>query len=157
MAEDTALKIACGLGSGMARAQQVCGAVTGGILVLGLRHGRGSREDRSATELTYQKTRQLMAEFTEQHGTCVCRELLNGCDLTTEQGQKQFKENELLKKVCLPSAHFHPNRGNFGEKYVVRLRTPFAPSAPMAQESRSWRAGGELSSTLCSRRVLAIS
>jgi C_GCAxxG_C_C family probable redox protein len=47
--EDLALKIATGLGAGMGRKQEVCGAVTGGILVLGLRHGRGRADDRSAT------------------------------------------------------------------------------------------------------------
>jgi C_GCAxxG_C_C family probable redox protein len=40
--EDLALKMATGLGAGMGRKQEVCGAVTGGVLVLGLRHGRGS-------------------------------------------------------------------------------------------------------------------
>jgi len=40
---DTALRIACGFGAGMARRQEVCGAVTGGIMVLGLRLGRGEK------------------------------------------------------------------------------------------------------------------
>ena len=100
--EETALKITCGLGAGMARKEEVCGAVTGGILVLGLRHGRGSKDDRSAMELTYLKTRELTDEFVKKHGTFICRNLLHGCELTTEEGQKYFKENELLKKVCVP-------------------------------------------------------
>ena len=100
--EETALKIACGLGAGMGRKEEVCGAVTGGILVLGMRHGRGSKDDRSAMESTYLKTRELMDEFAKKHGTFICRKLLNGCELTTEEGQKYFKENELLKKICIP-------------------------------------------------------
>lgn len=98
--EDTALKIACGLGSGMGRKQEVCGAVTGGILVLGMRHGRGSRDERSATETTYAKARELLDFFAGRHGSCICRQLLNGCDLSTEAGQKQFKDGDLLNKVC---------------------------------------------------------
>lgn len=35
---ETALKVATGLGAGMARRGEVCGAVTGGILVLGLKY-----------------------------------------------------------------------------------------------------------------------
>lgn len=100
--EETALKIACGLGAGMARKQEVCGAVTAGILVLGMRHGRGGQDDRSAQERTYVKTRQLMDRFAQKHGTVICRKLLNGCELTTEEGQKHFKENDLLKKLCVP-------------------------------------------------------
>ena len=100
--EETALKIACGLGAGMGRKEEVCGAVTGGILVLGMRHGRGTKDDRSAAELTYLKTRELMDRFAKKHGTFICRKLLNGCELTTEEGQKYFKENDLLKKICVP-------------------------------------------------------
>jgi len=40
--EDLALKIATGLGAGKGRKREVCGAVTGGIVVLGLHHPRGS-------------------------------------------------------------------------------------------------------------------
>ncbi len=85
----------------MARKEEVCGAVTGGILVLGLRFGRGGKDDRSATELTYGKTTELMDLFSQEHGTFVCRKLLNGCELTSAEGQKFFKENELLNKVCM--------------------------------------------------------
>jgi C_GCAxxG_C_C family probable redox protein len=102
LSEETALKIACGLGAGMARKEEVCGAVTGGILVLGMRYGRGSKDDRSAQELTYAKTQALMDLFSEIHGTVICRKLLNGCELTTEEGQKHFKENDLLNKLCVP-------------------------------------------------------
>jgi C_GCAxxG_C_C family probable redox protein len=84
----------------MARKEEVCGAVTGGILVLGLRYGRGEKDGKSAMELTYQKTRELMDLFAARHGTVICRQLLNGCELTTEEGQRQFKENDLLHKVC---------------------------------------------------------
>jgi C_GCAxxG_C_C family probable redox protein len=102
LSEETALKIACGLGAGMARKEEVCGAVTGGILVLGMLHGRGSKDDRSAQEQTYAKTRELMDQFSEKHVTVICRKLLNGCDLTTEEGQNFFKENDLLNKLCIP-------------------------------------------------------
>ena len=100
--EETALKIACGLGAGMGRKEEVCGAVTGGILVLGMRHGRGSKDERSAMDLTYLRTRELMDEFAKKHGTFICRKLLKGCELTTEEGQKHFKEKDFLKKICAP-------------------------------------------------------
>ncbi|MBA3010227.1 MAG: C_GCAxxG_C_C family protein [Desulfobacula sp.] len=102
LSEEMALKIACGLGAGMARKEEVCGAVTGGILVLGMRHGRGSKDDRSAQERTYAKTRELMDRFSEKHGTVICRKLLNGCELTTKEGQKYFMDNDLLNKLCVP-------------------------------------------------------
>jgi C_GCAxxG_C_C family probable redox protein len=100
LSREISLKISCGLGAGMGRKEEVCGAVTGGILVLGMRHGRGLNDDRVAMEITYSKTRELMNLFTEKHGSCICRRLLNGCDLTTEEGQRFFKENDYLTKIC---------------------------------------------------------
>jgi C_GCAxxG_C_C family probable redox protein len=99
---NTALRLACGFGAGMARRQDVCGAVSGGIIVLGLRHGRGVNDDRSATETTYARARDLMERFQQRHGTCVCRELLNGCNIATTEGQAAFKSDDLLNRVCVP-------------------------------------------------------
>ena len=99
---DTALKIACGFGAGMGRREEVCGAVTGGIMALGLKFGRGEAQDRSATELTYAKTQELMRLFEARHGSCICRRLLDGCDLTTEAGRACFKDQDLSHKTCEP-------------------------------------------------------
>ncbi len=98
--QDTALKVACGFGAGMGRKGEVCGAVTGGIMALGVKYGRGEKEDRAVTDAAYVKVRELMDQFASRNGTCICRQLLNGCDLTTEEGQKYFKENDLLNKAC---------------------------------------------------------
>lgn len=100
MDPDTALKISSGFGGGMGRKGEVCGAVTGGIMALGARYGRGENEEWSALGETYDKTRQLMDQFASKHGSCLCRELLNGCDLATEAGQKAFQEQDLKNKVC---------------------------------------------------------
>ncbi len=98
--KDTALKTACGFGAGMGRKEEVCGAVSGGIMVLGLKFGRGEEQDAAFTEQTYQKTRQLMERFVEKQGSYICRNLLNGCELTTPEGQTEFKINDLKNKVC---------------------------------------------------------
>ena len=100
--KDKALKMACGFGAGMGRKEEVCGAVSGGILVIGAKYGRGENEDRKITDNTYLKIRELMNQFCITHGTYICRELLCGCELTTEEGQKIFKENDYLNKVCKP-------------------------------------------------------
>jgi len=100
--KNTALKMACGFGAGMGRKGEVCGAVTGGIIVIGAKYGRGERDDRTATELTYKKTREFMDRFEKKHGTFVCSKLLKGCELTTEEGRKHFKENNLSNTTCKP-------------------------------------------------------
>ena len=98
--KNIALKASCGFGAGMGRKQEVCGAVTGGIIAIGAKYGRGENDDISTTDRTYIKTRELMNKFQAKHGTCNCLELLDGCNLMTENGQKYFKDNDLKNKVC---------------------------------------------------------
>ncbi len=100
--EDAALKVACGFGGGMGRKQEVCGALAGGIMVLGLRRGRGTQEGRPVTEDLYQKIREFMDAFVVQNGSYLCRDLLSGCDLSTAEGRRRLKEDGLHEKVCGP-------------------------------------------------------
>jgi C_GCAxxG_C_C family probable redox protein len=98
---DTALKVSTGFGGGMARQGEVCGAVTGGIMVLGLKFGRGGQMDSPAKEQTYQKTLELTSRFEKRHGSCLCHELLHGCDLRVAEGKTRFKEQDLQHKICV--------------------------------------------------------
>jgi C_GCAxxG_C_C family probable redox protein len=100
--EDMALKMSCGFGGGMGRKQEVCGAVTGGIIAIGLKYGRGKNDDSTATELTYAKTRELVERFSAENGSFICRKLLDGCELATEEGHKRYKENDCRNKICAP-------------------------------------------------------
>lgn len=99
---DTALKIACGFGGGMGRKGEVCGAVTGGIMVLGLQYGRGEKEGREQTDAAYAKIRELIDRFSAKHGSSICRELLSGCNLATPEGQAYYLENQCFNGICRP-------------------------------------------------------
>jgi len=100
--KNQALKLACGFGAGMGRKEEVCGAVSGGILVISAKYGRGENDDRKATETTYAKIRELMDQFSRKHGTYLCRNLLKGCELTTEEGQKTYIGSDYFNKICKP-------------------------------------------------------
>lgn len=71
-------------------------------MVLGLKYGRGENDDLLPMEETYRLTRALMDEFTEKHGSFICRSLLNGCELNSPEGQREYKEKEMRSKVCRP-------------------------------------------------------
>ena len=56
-----------------------------------------------------------MDRFEKKHGTFICRKLLKGCELTTEEGQKHFKENKLVEYHLQA---MRPERGgNPGQHY----------------------------------------
>ena len=100
--KDKALKIACGFGAGMGRKEEVCGAVTGGIMVINAKYGRGENDTQKATEITYAKERELMNQFSQKHGSYICRQLLNGCDLSNDEGHKIYLGNDYRNKICAP-------------------------------------------------------
>jgi C_GCAxxG_C_C family probable redox protein len=97
---ETLFKIANGFGGGMGRKQEVCGAVTGAIMAISLVHGRGEIDSMEKQETTYGKVRELINAFTKEFGTIRCSELLPGCTLLTEDGQKMFREQRLKERCC---------------------------------------------------------
>jgi C_GCAxxG_C_C family probable redox protein len=101
IAPELVVKLATGFGAGLGRTQETCGAVTGAILALGLRGGRALGDDKARTEETYRDVQALLRDFAALHGSCNCRDLLGGCDLRTEEGQRAFKERGYLNKRCV--------------------------------------------------------
>jgi C_GCAxxG_C_C family probable redox protein len=99
-----ALKISCGFGAGMGRRQEVCGAVSGAILLIGSKYGKTIREDNAANDLTYKLVRELSEKFIAKYGSISCKELL-GCNLLTPEGQQFFKENNFRDLKCARYVH----------------------------------------------------
>jgi C_GCAxxG_C_C family probable redox protein len=95
---ETALRVACGFGGGMRRAD-VCGAVTGALMVLGLRHGPTSCPGQPQKNETYAQVQAFHARFAERQGTVMCRDLL-GCDISTPDGQQKAQAKQLFKTIC---------------------------------------------------------
>ena len=78
MDTETAQKVSAGLGGGVGRMREVCGAVTGATLALGLKYG----PDKAAV---YPKVQALCTQFKDACGAIVCRELLAGPDPAAAQ------------------------------------------------------------------------
>ncbi len=95
---ETAFKIATGFGGGM-HIDSVCGAVTGAFMVLGLKYGNTTAEDKAAKAKTYEKVIEYTSRFKARNGSVVCKELL-GCDISRPDGMKKAQENGLFNSVC---------------------------------------------------------
>jgi C_GCAxxG_C_C family probable redox protein len=100
MSENECLKVACAFGGGMGRQQFTCGAVTGAIMALGLKYGKGLNDNEEKKQQTYSKTRELFAEFIKLHGSTNCRELLNGLDMNNTEDHKKIIEQRLFDVEC---------------------------------------------------------
>jgi C_GCAxxG_C_C family probable redox protein len=100
MPENECLKVACAFGGGMGRQQLTCGAVTGAMMALGLKYGKGLNDNEEKKQQTYSKTRELFAEFIKLHGSTNCRELLNGLDMNNPEDHKKIIEQRLFDVEC---------------------------------------------------------
>ena len=99
MDRNTAMKVACGLGSGMGKSGNICGAVSGGMLVLGLKYGMVDPDATEDKERTYEAVRRLLEKIEALHGSVNCTELM-GVDIGTPEGQQEANEKDLSEKVC---------------------------------------------------------
>jgi len=95
----TALKVSAAFGGGMGRMGEICGAVTGAFMVIGLKYGRTEVKDVESHEKTNRLVQEFVRRFKAVHESIVCRELL-GCDLSTKEGQKIFVDNKLRQTLC---------------------------------------------------------
>lgn len=92
-------KVATGFGGGIGRKGSVCGALTGGIMALGLEMGRMDPKDAQARDRAYAIAREIYEKFEREFGTVLCYNLTQ-CDLSTPEGQKKFKEASMHKNLC---------------------------------------------------------
>jgi C_GCAxxG_C_C family probable redox protein len=97
--EKTARKIACGFGAGISRTGNICGAVSGALMVIGLRYGKAEIGDDAATERTRALTRRFLNEFTEKNGSVNCSELL-GYNLSNQEEYDAAAKEKLFNTKC---------------------------------------------------------
>lgn len=95
---EKAFKVATGFGGGM-RMGDTCGAVTGAFMVLGLKYGNSTAEDKEAKAKTYTKVEEYTKRFKARNDSVMCRELL-GCDLSTPEGMKEAQDKGLFSSIC---------------------------------------------------------
>jgi C_GCAxxG_C_C family probable redox protein len=96
--QEHALRVSGAFGSGMGLGD-TCGAVTGALMVIGLKYARIKGGVYLSREKTYDVAAEFITRFRERNSTVVCRELL-GCDISTREGFKEAKKEKYFKKRC---------------------------------------------------------
>ena len=76
LTENQAAKLASSFGGGMGRMREVCGAVSGMLLVAGMLYGYEIPGDDVSKKRHYTLVQHLAGKFREQVGSIVCREIL---------------------------------------------------------------------------------
>jgi len=96
---DIALRISQGFGAGMGYTDDVCGAISGAVMVIGLRYGRTTAEDKAAKEKTYAVVGEFLRRFKERNGSVECTTLI-GYNLSDSQQVAEAKKHKAVMGRC---------------------------------------------------------
>jgi C_GCAxxG_C_C family probable redox protein len=99
MDREAALAVAGAFGGGLGSTGNVCGAVTGAIMAIGLKYPRTDPQNQEIREASIQMTREFLRRFKDLNGSIECKTLL--ChDLGAPGGIQQARDRGLFKAVC---------------------------------------------------------
>jgi C_GCAxxG_C_C family probable redox protein len=96
---ESALRVAGMFGGGMGHLGNVCGAVTGAFMTIGLKYSKVQDGENEKRDRGYVLVRQFAEEFAARNGSIICKELL-GYDLSTPEGSAQAMERGLFRDLC---------------------------------------------------------
>lgn len=91
-------RIATGFGGGIGRCGSVCGALTGGILSIGIKYGTDEPSPEKRQKC-YELALRLYKLFEQQHGSVLCRELI-GYALSDSEGLKSAQKTKVFEEKC---------------------------------------------------------
>jgi C_GCAxxG_C_C family probable redox protein len=94
-----ALRVGAAMGGGLARSGETCGAVSGALMVIGLKYGRTEADDEEGKERAYRIGEEFLEKFRARAGSPVCRELL-GYDVSDPEQRQLGKEKGISTSVC---------------------------------------------------------
>jgi C_GCAxxG_C_C family probable redox protein len=91
-------KIATAFGGGIGRCGSLCGALTGGVMALGIKYGTNepSLEKRLKA---YEQAQKFYKQFERRHGSVFCRELV-GYDLSNPEELEEARKAKVFEEKC---------------------------------------------------------
>jgi C_GCAxxG_C_C family probable redox protein len=91
-------KIATAFGGGIGRCGSVCGALTGGIMALGIKYGTNEPSLEKRLE-AYKKAQEFYKRFEEHHGSVLCQELI-GYNLSNPKELEEAYKAKIFEEKC---------------------------------------------------------
>ncbi|MFX1566117.1 MAG: C-GCAxxG-C-C family protein [Promethearchaeota archaeon] len=92
-------RIATGFGAGIGRHGEICGALSGAILGLGLQLGRNHPSETPEGESPYEYSHTMVNLFIAQFGHIRCKDILE-LDISCEEGLQKYREGKFWENKC---------------------------------------------------------
>lgn len=97
---ETLMMLSSSFGGGMGRLREVCGAVSGMLMVAGLLKGYSDPTDHCAKTEHYKLVQELAKHFKEKNGSIICRELLDLAQMQDNPVPEIRTEEYYKKRPC---------------------------------------------------------
>jgi C_GCAxxG_C_C family probable redox protein len=91
-------KIATAFGGGIGRCGSICGALTGGVMALGIKYGTNAPSLEKRLK-AYEKAQKFYKHFERQHGSVFCRELI-GYSLSNPKELEEAQKAKVFEEKC---------------------------------------------------------
>ena len=108
MTEEEAARLASPFGAGFGKMREVCGAVSGMVLLAGVLRGYSDPADAEAKKELYALVQNMCNEFKEREGSLICRELLGlreGEDLPEPAARtEEYYQSRPCIRLCRTAA-----------------------------------------------------
>lgn len=100
LSKETSAQIASSFGGGLGRLREVCGAISGGAMVLGMAKGYSNPTEPSAKKAHYHLVQEFAGRFKEENGSIICRELLGSVDTVKGNDPEARTQSYYKKRPC---------------------------------------------------------
>jgi C_GCAxxG_C_C family probable redox protein len=103
--DQAAARIASGFGGGICHMAETCGAVTGAIMVIGLKKGMSIQDSPfNSNQVVYASFDPFVKEFVKRNKSVKCRELL-GCDISDHETLLKARKDGIFQTLCPSFVH----------------------------------------------------
>lgn len=95
LTQEQASRISIGLGGGVGRMREICGAISGAAMLVGL-----ARPDYDKAKV-YETVREITTEFQKKHNSVICKDLLGLKEVNLDEKPEPRTPEFYIKRPCL--------------------------------------------------------
>jgi C_GCAxxG_C_C family probable redox protein len=97
--KEYAYKIGSAFGGGMGHLGEICGAVAGAMMLIGLKYGKYKKDDMDSNNITYKNVKEFTEAFKAKHGSIKCTDLI-GFNLSNDDELSKANGSGVFRKIC---------------------------------------------------------